>query len=60
MILATSPTLAGEAPAHWLAMALRGAPVKVTRIATGAPAGSDIEHGDEVTIARVLEGRREV
>jgi recombination protein RecR len=60
VILATSPTLEGEATAHWLADALRGFPVRITRIATGVPAGSDIEYADEVTMARALEGRREV
>ncbi len=60
VILATSPTLEGEATANWLAGALRGFPVKVTRIATGVPAGSDIEYADEVTMARALEGRREL
>ena len=60
IILATSPTLEGEATAHWLATALRGPSVKITRIATGVPAGSDIEYADEVTMARALEGRREV
>jgi recombination protein RecR len=60
VILATSPTLEGEATAHWLAGALRGFQVRITRIATGVPAGSDIEYADEVTMARALEGRREV
>jgi recombination protein RecR len=60
VILATSPTLEGEATAHWLAGALRGFPVRITRIATGVPAGSDIEYADEVTMARALDGRREV
>ena len=60
VILATSPTLEGEATAHWLAAALRGFKVRITRIATGVPAGSDIEYADEVTMARALEGRREV
>lgn len=60
VILATSPTLEGEATADWLATALRRFPVKVTRIATGIPAGSDIEYADEVTMARALEGRRTV
>ncbi len=59
-ILATSPTLEGEATAHWLAGVLHGFPVRITRIATGVPAGSDIEYADEVTMARALEGRREV
>ena len=58
--LATSPTLEGEATADWLATALRGHSVKITRIATGVPAGSDIEYADEVTMARAMEGRREL
>ncbi len=60
VILATSPTLEGEATASWLAGALRKQTVRVTRIATGVPAGSDIEYADEVTMARALEGRREL
>jgi recombination protein RecR len=60
VILATSPTLEGEATADWLASAMRSAPVRITRIATGVPAGSDIEYADEVTMARALEGRRAV
>ena len=60
VILATSPTLEGEATAHWLASALRGLPVRITRIATGVPAGSDIEYADEVTMTRALEGRRDL
>ena len=60
VILATSPTLEGEATANWLASALRGHAVKITRIATGVPAGSDIEYADEVTMMRALEGRRDV
>jgi recombination protein RecR len=60
VILATSPTLEGEATASWLAAALRGSTVRITRIATGVPAGSDIEYADEVTMARAIEGRREL
>ena len=60
VILATSPTLEGEATAHWLATALRNPSVKITRIATGVPAGSDIDYADEVTMSRALEGRRDV
>ena len=60
VIVATSPTLEGEATANWLAGALRGNHVRLTRIATGVPAGSDIEYADEVTMARALEGRREL
>jgi recombination protein RecR len=60
VILATSPTLEGEATANWLAAALRPFQVRITRIATGVPAGSDIEYADEVTMAKALEGRRAV
>jgi recombination protein RecR len=60
VILATSPTLEGEATANWLATVLRSSRAKITRIATGVPAGSDIEYADEVTMARALEGRREI
>jgi recombination protein RecR len=60
IIVATSPTVEGEATASWLADLLRPLQVKVTRIATGVPAGSDIEYADEVTMARALEGRREM
>lgn len=60
VILATSPTLEGEATANWLATALHSFPVKITRIATGVPAGSEIEYMDEVTMARAMEGRREM
>ncbi|MGC2635553.1 MAG: recombination mediator RecR [Acidobacteriaceae bacterium] len=60
VILATSPTVEGEATANWLADLLRPTNVRITRIATGVPAGSDIEYADEVTMARSLEGRREI
>lgn len=60
IILAISPTVEGEATAAWLADMLRPLQVRVTRIATGVPAGSDIEYADEVTMTRAIEGRREV
>ena len=61
VILATSPTTEGEATAGYLAHELHKAnpALKVTRIATGVPAGSDIEYADEVTMTRAMEGRRE-
>jgi recombination protein RecR len=59
VILATSPTVEGEATAVWLARLLKPLGVKVTRIAMGVPVGSDLEWADEVTIAKALEGRRE-
>ncbi len=60
VILATSPTVEGEATAHYLADMLRNGQVRISRIATGVPAGSDIEYVDEVTMTRAIEGRREV
>ena len=60
VILATSPTLEGEATATWLAAALRGFSVRITRIATGVPAGSDIEYADEVSMSRAMEGRHDM
>ncbi len=60
VIVATNPTVEGEATAVYLAQQLRATGVRVTRIATGLPAGSDIEYADEVTLQRALEGRREM
>jgi recombination protein RecR len=60
VILATNPTIEGEATASFLADALKKLRVKVTRIATGVPAGSDIEYTDEVTMHKAMEGRREL
>jgi recombination protein RecR len=60
VILATNPTVEGEATAVFLARQLKPSGVRVTRIATGIPAGSDIEYADEVTLQRAIEGRREM
>jgi recombination protein RecR len=62
VILATSPTVEGEATAHYLAGLIRDGSTHphLSRIATGVPAGSDIEYADEVTMTRALEGRREI
>jgi len=62
VILATSPTTEGEATARYLVDEIHrsNAHLKVTRIATGVPAGSDIEYADEITMSRALEGRREL
>jgi recombination protein RecR len=59
VILATSPTVEGEATAVYLARLLKPLGVKVTRIAMGVPVGSDLEWADEVTMAKAIEGRRE-
>jgi recombination protein RecR len=58
-ILATSPTVEGEATAVYLARLLKPLGVRVTRIAMGVPVGSDLEWADEVTMAKALEGRRD-
>ena len=60
VILATSPTVEGEATANYLADLLRSGNTRISRIATGVPAGSDIEYADEVTMSRAMEGRREM
>jgi recombination protein RecR len=61
IIIATNPTVEGEATAVYLSQqAKKHGAVKVTRIATGIPAGSDIEYADEVTMMKSIEGRREL
>ena len=60
VILATNPTVEGEATAVYVSGLVKRPGVRVTRIATGIPAGSDIEYADEVTILKAMEGRREL
>ena len=60
VILATNPTVEGEATAVYLARLLKPLGVKVTRIGMGIPVGSDLEFADEVTISKAMEGRREM
>jgi len=60
VIIATNPTVEGEATATYLSGQLRRVGLKVTRIATGIPAGSDIEYADEITMLKAMEGRREL
>ena len=60
VILATNPTVEGEATATYLAQQLRRQGLRVTRIAMGIPVGSDIEYTDEVTMLKAMEGRREM
>ena len=60
VIVATNPTVEGEATAVYLARLLKPLGVKVTRIGMGVPVGSDLEFADEVTIWKALEGRREM
>lgn len=60
IILATNPTLEGEATAMYLAERLAGHVGAVTRIARGIPVGGDLEYADEVTLVRALQGRRAI
>jgi len=60
VILATNPTIEGEATALYLARRLAGSGVRVTRPATGLPVGGDLEYVDRTTLARALEARRDV
>jgi recombination protein RecR len=60
VIVATNPTVEGEATAVYLARLLKPLGVKVTRIGMGIPVGSDLEFADEVTISKAMEGRREM
>jgi recombination protein RecR len=59
VVLATNPTMTGEATAAFIAEHLRGR-TRVTRLASGLPVGSDLEYADEVTLGRALTGRREM
>lgn len=60
VILATNPTVEGEATAMYISRLLRSYPVKVTRIANGVPVGGDLEYADEVTLFRALQGRTDI
>jgi recombination protein RecR len=60
VILATNPTVEGEATAVYLSQQLKRAGVKITRIAMGIPVGSDIEYTDEITMLKAMEGRRDM
>jgi recombination protein RecR len=60
VILATNPTLEGEATALFLRRKLESFPLRVTRLARGLPSGGDLEYADVHTLSQALEGRREV
>ena len=60
VILATNPDIEGEATAAYIARLLKPFGIRVTRIAHGVPVGSDLEYADEVTLAKAMEGRREL
>jgi recombination protein RecR len=60
IILATNPSVEGEATAIYLAKLLKPLSVRITRIARGLPVGGDLEYADEVTLSKALEGRRDM
>ena len=60
VIMATNPTVEGEATAMYISRLLKPIGIKVTRLAYGIPVGGDLEYADEVTLARALEGRNEL
>lgn len=60
VVMAMNPTVEGEATAMYLSKLLKPLGIKVTRIAHGLPVGGDLEYADEITIARALEGRRQI
>ncbi len=60
VILCTNPNIEGDATALYLGSLLKDLPVKVTKVASGLPAGGDLEYADEITLLRALEGRREL
>lgn len=60
LIMATNPTIEGEATAMYISRLVKPMGVKVTRIAHGLPVGGDLEYADDVTISKALEGRREI
>ena len=60
VILATNPDIEGEATAAYIARLIKPMGIRVTRIAHGVPVGSDLEYADEVTLAKAMEGRREI
>ena len=58
IIMATNPTVEGEATAMYISRLLKPMGIKVTRLAYGVPVGADLEYADEVTLSRALEGRQ--
>ena len=60
VIVATNPTVEGEATALYLTKLLKPMEIKVTRLAYGVPVGADLEYADAVTLFRALDGRREL
>ena len=60
VIMATNPTVEGEATAMYISRLLKPLGIRVTRLAYGIPVGGDLEYADEVTLSRAIEGRQEL
>ena len=60
VIVATNPTIEGEATAMYISRVLKPLDIKVTRIASGMPVGGELDYADEVTLSKALEGRKEI
>lgn len=60
VIMATNPTIEGEATASYISRLIKPMGIRITRLAYGVPVGSDLEYADEVTLARALEGRNDI
>jgi recombination protein RecR len=60
VILATNPSMEGEATAMYIHRQLQGFPVRVTRLARGLPVGSDLEYADKTTLFKAIEGQSEM
>ena len=60
VIMATNPTVEGDATAMYISRLLKPMGIKVTRLAYGIPVGGDLEYADQITLARALEGRNEL
>jgi recombination protein RecR len=60
LLIATNPNVEGEATAHYIAEQVRSSSIRVTRLAFGLPVGGDLEYADHVTMAKAIEGRRDL
>ena len=60
VIMATNPTVEGEATSSYLSRLIKPMGIKITRLAYGIPVGGDLEYADEVTLSKALEGRNEI
>ena len=60
LIIATNPTLEGEATAMYIKQSMEGSEVRITRLARGLPSGGDLEYADITTLSQALRGRSEI